>query len=41
MVSPVETVSQFILLALVIMICFWQPPFLVDLISNGISSLPR
>ncbi len=41
MVSPVETVSQFILLALVIMICFWQPPFLTDLISSSISSLPR
>ena len=41
MVSPVETVSQFILLALVIMICFWQPPFLTDLISTSISSLPR
>lgn len=41
MVSPVETVSQFILLALVIMICFWQPPFLTDLIGSSISSLPR
>ena len=41
MVSSVETVSQFILLALVIMICFWQPPFLTDLISTSISSLPR
>lgn len=40
-VSPVETVSQFILLALVILICFWQPPFLTDLIGSSISSLPR
>lgn len=39
-VNPGETVSQFILLALVIMICFWQPPFLTDLISNSIGSLP-
>jgi len=41
LVSPVETVSQFILLALVIMICFWQPPFLTELIDSSISSLPR
>jgi hydrogenase-4 component F len=40
MVNPVETVSQFILLALVIMICFWQPPFLADLIGNSIALLP-
>jgi hydrogenase-4 component F len=40
-VNPVETVSQFILLALVVVICFYQPPFLVDLISRGIASLPR
>jgi len=39
-VSPLETVSQFLLLALVIMICFWQPPFLVDLINESISLLP-
>jgi hydrogenase-4 component F len=39
-VNPVETVSQFILLAIVIMICFWQPPFLADLISSSIASLP-
>lgn len=39
-VNPLETVSQFILLAMVIMICFWQPPFLADLISNSIASLP-
>lgn len=39
-VNPLETVSQFILLAMVIMICFWQPPCLADLISNSIASLP-
>jgi len=40
-VNPVETVSQFILLAIVILICFYQPPFLVDLISQGTALLPR
>lgn len=40
-VNPAETVSQFILLAIVIMICFYQPPFLVDLINSSIALLPR
>jgi hydrogenase-4 component F len=40
-VNPVETISQFILLAMVIVICFYQPPFLVNLISQGIALLPR
>lgn len=40
-VNPAETVSQFVLLAIVIMICFYQPPFLVDLINSSISLLPR
>ncbi len=40
-VSPAETVSQFVLLTLVIMICFYQPPFLVTLINNSIALLPR
>jgi hydrogenase-4 component F len=40
-VNPVETVSQFILLAFVIMICLYQPPFLNDIINQGISLLPR
>jgi len=39
-VSPAETVSQFVLLALVIMICFYQPPFLADLINKSIALLP-
>ncbi|MDX9729471.1 MAG: proton-conducting transporter membrane subunit [Bacteroidales bacterium] len=39
-VSPAETVSQFILLGIVIMVCFWQPPFLVELINSSISLLP-
>ncbi len=40
-VRPVEAVSQFILLAIVILICFYQPPFLVDLISHSSAMLPR
>lgn len=39
-VSPAETVSQFVLLALVIMICFYQPQFLADLINKSITLLP-
>lgn len=40
-VSPVETVSQFLLLAIVIVLCFYQPPFLVDMIDQSVSMLPR
>lgn len=40
-VRPVETVSQFILLAIVILICFYQPPYLVDLINQSTAMLPR
>jgi len=40
-VNPVETVSQFIFLGLVIILCFYQPPFLVDLINQSISFLPK
>ena len=40
-VSPVETLSQFLLLAIVIMICFYQPPFLVDMINQSFAMLPR
>jgi len=40
-VSPVETVSQFVLLGLVMLICFYQPPFLVDLINQSIGLLPK
>jgi hydrogenase-4 component F len=39
-VNPVETVSQFILLAMVVVLCFYQPPFLADLINQGIALLP-
>jgi len=40
-VRPVETVSQFLLLAIVIVVCFYQPPFLADLINQSIAILPR
>jgi len=39
-VNPAETISQFILLAIVITLCFYQPPFLADLIQGSISVLP-
>jgi hydrogenase-4 component F len=40
-VRPVETVTQFILLGIVILICFYQPPFLSELISQGSAMLLR
>ena len=40
-VNPVETVSQFVFLGLVMLICFYQPPFLVDLINQSIELLPK
>jgi hypothetical protein len=40
-VRPVETVTQFILLGIVVMICFYQPHFLVDIINQSFSLLPR
>ncbi len=40
-VSPVETISQFIFLGLVIIMCFYQPPFLVDLINQSFTFLPK
>jgi hypothetical protein len=40
-VNPVETISQFILLGIVIIMCFYQPPFLVELINNSIAGLPK
>jgi hydrogenase-4 component F len=39
-VNPVETVSQFVFLGVVIIMCFYQPPFLVDLINQSINLLP-
>jgi len=40
-VNPVETISQFVLLSLVILLCFYQPPFLVDLINQSFLLLPE
>lgn len=40
-VNPVETISQFVLLGIVIVMCFYQPPFLVDLINQSFSMLPE
>jgi hydrogenase-4 component F len=39
-VNPVETVSQFVFLGVVIIMCFYQPPILVDLINQSINLLP-
>ncbi len=40
-VNGIETISQFVLLGVVVLICFYQPPFLSDLILQGISLLPK
>jgi hydrogenase-4 component F len=40
-VNPVETISQFVLLGLVIIMCFYQPPFLVGLINQSVALLPK
>jgi hydrogenase-4 component F len=40
-VSKAETVSQFILLGIVIVMCFYQPSFLTDMISQSIAGLPK
>ncbi|NSW93900.1 MAG: hypothetical protein HPY62_04220 [Bacteroidales bacterium] len=40
-VRPVETVTQFFFLGLVIILCFYQPPFLVELINKGLVLLPN
>jgi hydrogenase-4 component F len=39
-INPVESVSQFIFLGIVIVLCFYQPPFLVNLINRSIEMLP-
>jgi hydrogenase-4 component F len=41
MVNPVEAISQFILLGIVIIMCFYQPPFLAEMINNSIAGLPK
>jgi hydrogenase-4 component F len=40
-VRPIETISQFILIGIVVIMCFYRPPFLVDLINQSISILPK
>ncbi len=40
-INPVETITQFILLGLVVVMCFYQPPFIVDLINQSIAVLPK
>jgi hydrogenase-4 component F len=40
-VNPAETLSQFVFLAVVIMMCFYQPHFLVDLINQSFALLPK
>jgi hypothetical protein len=40
-VNSVETVSQFVFLGLVIVMCFYQPQFLIDLINQSIAVLPK
>ena len=40
-VNPVQTISQFILFAVVIYLCFDQPTFLKDLINGIIQGLPK
>lgn len=36
-INNIETLSQFLFLGAVIIMCFYQPPFLVDLINQSIS----
>ena len=40
-VNPVESISQFVLLGIVFIMCFYQPPFLVDLINQSFALLPK
>jgi hydrogenase-4 component F len=40
-VSPAETISQFVLLGIVIFMCFYQPPFLAEMINQSIAGLPK
>jgi hydrogenase-4 component F len=39
-VNAIETVSQYLFLGIVIFICFYQPPFLIEIINQAISQLP-
>lgn len=40
-VNPVETITQFILFAVVIVLCFVQPPFLTEIINQSYFMLPN
>ncbi len=40
-VRNIETISQFFLLGIVIALCFWQPPFVIELINQTIAVLPK
>lgn len=40
-VNSAETISQFVLLGIVVMMCFIQPSFLSEMINHGISILPK
>jgi hydrogenase-4 component F len=39
--SPYETISQFILFGMVILICFYQPPIFKEFIVSALSGLPK
>ncbi|NLA24451.1 MAG: hydrogenase 4 subunit F, partial [Bacteroidales bacterium] len=40
-VNPIETITQFVFIGIVIMMCFYRPPFLDDLIRQSISLLTQ
>ena len=40
-VNPAETISQFVFLGIVILMCFYQPPFIVNLINQSFALLPK
>jgi hydrogenase-4 component F len=40
-VHPAETFSQFVFLGIVILLCFYQPPFLMEFINQSIAALPK
>jgi len=40
-INPVESISQFVLLGIVIVMCFYQPPFLADMINQSFALLPK
>ncbi|MBN2665980.1 MAG: hypothetical protein JXR67_05680, partial [Bacteroidales bacterium] len=40
-VNGIETISQFVLLGVVVFMCFYQPSFLSEMIFQSISLLPK